>query len=209
MAKFNKEDYDKIKDMEYDTGRKCFVGKDGSELDINPYGNGTGYKIDYYDKSPYGNAKHNSTHIKASINEDWERTDNDRDNGTQNKSSGSGCYLTSACIQHLQQNFDDKCYELSVLRWFRDKFVTKEDIEHYYEVAPVIVENINEDKNANAIYNYIYDNIVSYCVEQIKQGNYEAAYDRYKSSVIVLEEKFAKPRLMNRLTRVLKTQLNY
>ncbi len=142
MAKFDKADYDKIKDMEYDTDRNCFVGKDGSELDINPYSNGTGYKIDYYDKSPYGNAKHNSTHIKASVNEDWERTDNDRDNATQNKSSGSGCYLTSACMQHLQQNFDDKCYELSLLRWFRDNFVTKEDINHYYEVAPVIVENI-------------------------------------------------------------------
>ena len=44
----------------------------------------------------------------------------------------------------FSRKFDDNCYELSVLRWFRDNFVTKEDIEHYYEVAPIIVEIINK-----------------------------------------------------------------
>lgn len=147
---------------------------------------------------------HDAAHVNINYDKKtWSSTTHGPDKSDTSSGSG-GCYLTSACMQYLQQNFDDKCYELSVLRWFRDNFVTKEDINHYYEVAPIIVENINEDKNANAVYNYIYDNIVAYCVEQIKQGNYKAAYDRYKSSVIVLEEKFVKPKLINKMTRVLK-----
>ena len=56
MADF---DYDKIKDMEYDPNRGCYVGKNGEEFHVTPYSNGTGYKYDYYDRSPYGNAPHN------------------------------------------------------------------------------------------------------------------------------------------------------
>ena len=113
-------DYDKIKDMEYDVNRKCYVGKNGEEFHVTPYSNGSGYKYDYYDRSPYGNAPHNSTHVKSDLNENWTRTDNDRDNGTQEKSSGSGCYLTTACMQHMKEKFDDNCNELMTLRWFRD-----------------------------------------------------------------------------------------
>ena len=114
------------------------------------------------------------------------------------------CYLTSACMKYFQEKFDDNCYELTVLRWFRDNFVSKEDIEHYYEVAPVIVETINKEKKPGIIYDYIYDNIVNYCVEQIEQGNYEAVYNRYKNSVLALEEQFARPRLTDRLVKTLK-----
>ena len=46
-------------------------------------------------------------------------------------------------MKYFQENFDDNCYELTVLRWFRDNFVSKEDKEHYYEIAPIIVETIN------------------------------------------------------------------
>lgn len=53
MADF---DYDKIKDMEYDPNRGCYVGKNGEEFHVTPYSNGSGYKYDYYDRSPYGNA---------------------------------------------------------------------------------------------------------------------------------------------------------
>ena len=205
MADF---DYDKIKDMEYDPNRGCYVGKNGEEFHVTPYSNGSGYKYDYYDRSPYGNAPHNSTHVKSDLNENWSRTDNDRDNGTQDKSSGSGCYLTTACMNHMQDNFDDSCNELMTLRWFRDNFVSKEDIEHYYEVAPIIVETINKEEQSDIIYDYIYDNIVDYCVEQIEQGNYDKTYSRYKNSVLILEDQFAKPVLINRFVKTLKLKTN-
>ena len=129
----------KIKNMRYDTDRKRYIGDDGSELQITPYSNGRGYKVDYYESTTYGNAPHNSTHIQTDISGNWERTDNDRTNGTQTHSSGSGCYITSACMEHFQDEFDDNCHELTVLRWFRDNFVSDEDVELYYSLAPTIV----------------------------------------------------------------------
>ncbi|MBQ7837662.1 MAG: hypothetical protein IJ395_03470 [Clostridia bacterium] len=184
MSKF---DYDKIKDMEYDPDRGRFVGKDGSEFKSTPYSDGSGYKYDYYDSSTYGNAPHNSTHVKSDLNENWDRTDNDRDNGTQTHSSGNGCYLTTACMMHMQENFDDNCDELSTLRWFRDRFVSASDIEQYYEISPLIVKRINENSNKASIYSEIYKEVIVPCVNAIKSGNYEFAYTTYKNSVLKLK----------------------
>lgn len=51
-----------IRNMRYDTDRKRYIGDDGSELKITPYSDATGYKIDYYKSSTYGNASHDSEH---------------------------------------------------------------------------------------------------------------------------------------------------
>lgn len=197
-------DYDKIKDMEYDPSRGRYIGKDGSELRVTPYSDGTGYKYDYYDSSTYDNAPHNSTHVTSDLNENWERTDNDRDNGTQSHSSGSGCYLTSACMKHMQEEFDDNCEELTILRWFRDKFVSEEDIKHYYKTAPVIVAAIDKLEDNKKIYEYIYENVVAACVKAIKNKDYDFAYKRYKSSILALEEQYARKNLEERLAKALK-----
>ena len=50
-------------------------------------------------------------------------------------------------MRHYLNNFDDNCYELTVLRWFRDNFVFEEDIKHYYKIAPVIVEAIDKEQH--------------------------------------------------------------
>ena len=197
-------DYDKIKDMEYDPLRGRYVGKDGSELRVTPFSDGTGYKYDYYDSSTYGNASHNSTHITSDLNENWERTDNDRDNGTQTHSSGTGCYLTTACMKHMQKKFADNCEELTVLRWFRDNFVSEEDISHYYKTAPIIVDGIDKSEDNKKIYEYIYENVVDVCVKAIKNKDYNFAYNRYKSSILALEEQYARRNLEERLVKVLK-----
>ena len=91
-------------------------------------------------------------------------------------------------MRYMQENFDDNCYELIVLRWFRDNFVSTDDKKHYYDIAPKIVEAIGKEIDSNLIYNYIYDNVVDYCVTQIEQGNYNEAYNRYKDSVQLLEK---------------------
>ena len=106
--------------------------------------------------------------------------------------SNGGCYLTSACIRHFQDNFDDNCQELIILRWFRDNFVSKEDVEHYYQVAPVIVSAIDNTNHQDIIYDYIYETIVYACVEAIKNSNYDFAYNRYKESILNFEETFIK-----------------
>lgn len=196
-------DKDLIKDMEYDPSRDRYVGKDGSELKVTPYSDGTGYKIDHYRQTTYGGTVHDSTHIKTDLNENWEKTENNRSEGTQSKSSGSGCYLTTACMQHYADKFDDNCYELFILRWFRDTLVTKSDIKHYYEIAPAIVEKLNELPDSTQIYNYIYENVISACVNAIKMGDFEFAYNRYKNSILALEAEYVNPILTIGKTKVL------
>ena len=122
-------------------------------------------------------------------------------------STDCSCYLTTACMRHKLECFDDNCEELTILRWFRDNFVSKEDIDHYYKTAPIIVEAINEELDNNEIYNYIYENVVIACVNAIKKGDYEFAYERYKSSILALEEQFARPKLEKRLVKILKLKV--
>ena len=89
---------------------------------------------------------HNAAHVNINYDkESWSSTTQGTDKSYTTPGSGS-CYLTSACMKYFQEKFDDNCYELTVLRWFRDNFVSKEDIKHYYEVAPIIVENINNEE---------------------------------------------------------------
>lgn len=161
-------------------------------------------KIDVYTSDPRG--PHESIHIAVDSDSKEAHIIDTTEGSTEH--TDVKCFLTTACMKFFQENFDDNCYELTVLRWFRDNFVFKEDIEHYYEVAPIIVETINKEEKADIIYSYIYDNVVDYCVEQIEQGNYENAYNRYKSSVLTLENNFAKPALVNRIVKTLKPQTN-
>ena len=156
--------------------------------------------IDFYDKDPK-DPDHKSIHI------DWDSSTGkgkivDNTSGSK-ETTDVGCYLTTACMRFFNENFNDNCYELNVLRWFRDNFVSEEDIKHYYETAPIVVEAINNCENSDLAFNYIYDNVVDYCVRQIEEGNYEEAYKRYKNSILALEETFARPYLQARLVRTL------
>lgn len=175
-------------------------------IKITDYGNKKdsgkiGAKIDIYSNNPK-NGPHDSIHIKVNTENKTYQTVT-KINGEKETSTG-GCFLTTACMKYYQENFNDNCYELTILRWFRDNFVSKDDIEHYYEVAPMIVETINKEEKSGIIYDYIYDNVVDYCVEQIEQGNYDTAYNRYKNSVLIFEKQFVRPFLEQRLVKTLK-----
>lgn len=188
----------------YSEERKGYETKDGGLIRIN--GNDK-VRIDIYD----GDEREKGGHTRDTINYDTNTGRGTIDSHNEDKSDKTRtdiiCYLTSACIQYFQESFDDNCYELTILRWFRDNFVSKEDITHYYKIAPIIVESINKEKKLNIIYDYIYENVVDYCVEQIENGNYIEAYNRYKNSVLALEEKFARNALETRLVKVLRTRL--
>lgn len=67
-------------------------------------------------------------------------------------------------MKFFRGKFGNDRYELTVLRWFINNFVSKEDIAHYYKVAPTIVETINNDEN-KMLFMTIYDNIVYYYVK--------------------------------------------
>ena len=156
------------------------------EIKVTPYSNGKGAKIDVYNPSSRA-VPHDTAHIKVSDGKKVEIVT--KVDGKKESTSGQ-CYLTSACMKHFQDEFDDNCYELTVLRWFRDNFVSKEDIELYYNVAPIIVQNIDALDDNEQIYNYIYSHIVEPSVKAIENGDYDFAYNRYKSSVLALNEQF-------------------
>lgn len=130
-------------------------------------------------------------------------TINEKSNG-EKTSTDCSCYLTTACMRHKMEKFDDNCEELTILRWFKDNFVSNEDIEHYYKTAPIIVDAINELENNNEIFNYIYKNVVGVCVNAIKKGDYNFAYNRYKNSILALEEEFARPKIEEKFIKILK-----
>lgn len=142
-----------------------------------------GHSHDYWEnKDDYNAGEDPDESRKESNNSQNPSEDEVRDSG--------GCYLTTACMQHFGDNFDDNCHELTVLRAFRDKYVSPEDIKHYYRVAPAIVKGLNNMPYSDFIYHYIYKNLVDKCVKLIESGNYEMAYYRYKRSVLNFEKKF-------------------
>lgn len=182
-----------------------YVNDNGVEINAYNDKNGNDH-VNIYDRCPADNKDHGSIHINYDSN-----TGNgkivDTTNGDK-EITDTRCYLTTACMRHMNKLFDDNCEELKILRWFRDNFVSEEDINHYYETAPIVVNAINELQNNNVIYNYIYTSVVSVCVNAIKNGNYKFAYERYKNSVLVLEEQYAKPVLEHRLIKTLKVKAN-
>lgn len=46
--------------------------------------------------------------------------------------------------------------------------------------------------------------VIKTCVDAIKKGDYDFAYNRYKSSILTLEGEFARPTLQEKFVKVLK-----
>lgn len=154
----------------------------GTWVNINENKKGT-TTINVYDKDP--KEKHNES-IHISINEDGKGRISTKSGDEKRKETDISCFLTTACMRFYHADFKDDCYELTMLRWLRDNCVMDEDVTHYYEVAPLIVECI-ESGDPKSVYPYIYQNLVSYCVSEIEVGNYENAVARYKQVVADLE----------------------
>ena len=191
--------------MAYNSDRKGYETKDGGLIRIN--GSGDKVRIDVYD----GDEREKGGHTRDSINYDTNTGKGSIDSHNEDKSDCSskdvGCFLTSACMKHFQEVFNDNCDELMLLRWFRDNFVSKEDIEHYYITAPIIVSSIDSLEDNSKIYDYIYNDIIRPCVSAIKNGDYDFAYDRYKISVVALDDEFAKPALKKEFVKSLKLKI--
>ena len=161
----------------------------------------SGAKIDIY--SPDAQTKpHDSIHIKIDTKTGKGQITQKTKDG-QKETTDTQCYLTTACMRHYAEKFDDNCYELTTLREFRDTFVSEEDIAHYYEIAPSIVEAINQISGCEKIYEYIYENVIDECVKAIEHGDYEFAYNRYKNSILAFEKEYVKPTLEKSKSKIL------
>lgn len=166
------------------------VLKDGTTIKITGGQDKKFSRVSIYEGNYKNKDNHSAIHINVSSEEGESYI---REHGTNHSDSSNtdiDCYITTACMKWHLVDFDDNCYELRILRWFRDNYVSNEDIEYYYMVAPMIVNAINYIPNNEYIYYYIYENIIEYCINKIIDGDYDLAYDRYRDSVLSLEKAF-------------------
>lgn len=108
-------------------------------------------------------------------------------------SGGSGCFLTSACVDYMGK--EDDCEELTALRKFRDGYMRSTEsgkalVDEYYEIAPKIVKNIDNSQSKELYYQYIYA-VVKNCASLIAQEKYEETLAEYQKMVVTLKNQFA------------------
>lgn len=104
------------------------------------------------------------------------------------------CYITTAVCESL--NKPDDCFELNLLRNYRDNILVKEEggndiINEYYDIAPTIVKRINRSENPSEVYASLYRNYILGCIDNIENENYEKCKETYASMVNELKSKYA------------------
>lgn len=128
-----------------------------------------------------------------------ERRQYEREQRNANRSSykknrkGGGCYITSAVCNTLGK--PDDCEELTLIRAFRDNWLVYQKngsiiIQSYYELAPLIVNEIDKKDNSEFIYQDIWINYLSLFYKQIKCKINEDALRTYLEMVSALKAKY-------------------
>ena len=120
------------------------------------------------------------------------KTGEEKINAETYNNSG-GCYITTAVCRCLQKK--DDCYELTMFRNYRDEILSKETdgrliIREYYNIAPRIVENIDQRCNSKKIYQMIWDNYLKQCLQYIECKNYSNCKDLYMQMVRELQSTY-------------------
>lgn len=103
------------------------------------------------------------------------------------------CFITTAVCNSL--NKPDDCYELTTLRAYRDQYLIEECqedalVEEYYQIAPVIVKNIDSQSDCAIIYKNILADYIEPCVKLIEEGKNEECKELYIQMVRTLKEKY-------------------
>ena len=103
-------------------------------------------------------------------------------------SSGS-CFLTTACCTY--KGLPDNCFELETLRAFRDGYLKDQEygpelIKMYYDDAPAIVQMIQNKPDHDKILQSIYEKI-QIIVKQIQDGRNDEAIINYMMMVYELK----------------------
>lgn len=96
------------------------------------------------------------------------------------------CYITTAVCK--SQHKPDDCYELELLRDYRDRYLMKtpegaQIVEKYYDVAPTIVKRINKSADAEEKYQYIWEHYLKQCIVAIENGDLEVCGKTYMDMV--------------------------
>lgn len=103
------------------------------------------------------------------------------------------CYITTAVCETL--NKGDNCYELNLLRDYRDEYLMNTDngaevVREYYDVAPTIVKRIGRREDSAEVYQGIYDRYLKTCVELIEADRLEDCRVVYTDMVNDLKREY-------------------
>ena len=112
----------------------------------------------------------------------------------RNRSSGGGCFITTAVCRSLGKG--DDCRELETFRAYRDGWLSAQPegrslIEQYYRTAPSIVERIDEREDSARIYDWIWSEYLSPCYLMLERGENDLCERRYVEMVERLSVMFA------------------
>ncbi len=106
------------------------------------------------------------------------------DSDNSSDSDKGGCYLTTACVTAM--GFPDDCFELDVLRSFREDVLMKtmdgrKAISEYERMAPRIIEAVHEREGSHAmeIFRGLYPDI-RIAVQLILSEKYNEAFSHYR-----------------------------
>jgi hypothetical protein len=97
----------------------------------------------------------------------------------------------------LSRGLPDDCEELTILRKFRDEYVSlqpngEELVNFYYFYSPRIVTQLNHHRHSRRLYDQLYL-VIRYCVNLIKKGELHKAMEAYIEMCLVLQKKFVAP----------------
>ena len=117
---------------------------------------------------------------------------NNKKKQSHTTSSDSSCFLTTAMCKYYGK--PDDCPELNQLRQFRDTWMSLSEegrslISEYYEIAPHIVNAIDNDSHHDQVYEMI-KNIINQCINLIEDGDNVECLNAYKGMVATLASKY-------------------
>jgi hypothetical protein len=109
----------------------------------------------------------------------------DSDDNDSDKSDSGGCFITTAIVEKKGEADDGET--LTKLRKFRDEYMVdkQEEVQEYYDIAPKIIEAIDNDKEWKWI-----ENQIQKAIAYIDEEKQDDAYDTYKNMVSTLKEKW-------------------
>ena len=118
-----------------------------------------------------------------------------RQNPYRRSHTRSACFIATACAE--VRGLPDDCYELSLLRLFREEYVAKLPdgeavLAEYREKAPRVVSAIEAlgEEGAGEIWEYLYERGVSRAVELILGGMWDEAFGVYETVCREMERRF-------------------
>ena len=103
------------------------------------------------------------------------------------------CYITTAVCESLGRA--DDCYELTLLRSYRDNYLSstqegEKAVSAYYDVAPTIVKHINALEDAPSVYQGIYEAYIQPCIRMIEEGKNQECAEKYYEMVCDMKQMY-------------------